>query len=528
MAQSGSHSVDTTGAMLQTPTAMADWVVIMPIVLFMMGGALTLMLRRRTDWHPHIAITTFIAVLAVEFNLLARVMDQGTLVMTMGNWLPPFGIAFAVDRLGAFFAFAGAFVGLAATIYGLQEFNTRERRYGFYPMLMLLMAGVTGSFLTGDIFNLYVWFEVMLISSFGLIVLGGSKLQLDGAVKYAFLNFIATTIFLIATGYLYGLVGTLNMADIRISLAKVDDAAPLATIFALYLLGFAMKAAAVPMHFWLPASYHTPRIVVSAIFAGLLTKVGVYALLRTFGMLFPNVPDLFRDIMIWIAVLTMIVGVLGALSQTDIRRVLGYLVVSGIGSMILGLGLGSQQALIGSVLYAIHSMLTMTALYLLAGIVNQMAGSFDTRKLGGLYRVSPLIAASFLVLVFAVSGLPPFSGFWPKAVLVEATLRQQEYLGTFAILLTGVLTTIAMGRVWAHAFWRGGPLWVADGEEDVSKIKVLEGKALWTRFAPVALLMVGICWLGFWPQPSFHLALEAAGSLVNPQAYIDSVLGGTR
>ena len=176
---------------------------------------------------------------------------------------------------------------MPASLYALSDIDAGGRRFGFFPFLMFLMAGVTGAFLTGDIFNLYVWFEVLLISSFGLLVLGSEREQIDGAMKYAVLNLIGTTLFLIAVGYLYAIFGTLNMADIALKAAGLRDTAPLMTLAALFLLAFAMKAAAFPVNFWLPASYHTPRIVVSALFAGLLTKVGIYALIRVMVMLLP-------------------------------------------------------------------------------------------------------------------------------------------------------------------------------------------------------------------------------------------------
>ena len=184
-----------------------------------------------------------------------------------------------------------AFVG---SIYAVDDINTSGRRYGFYPFLLVLMAGVSGAFLTGDIFNLYVWFEVLLISSFGLLILGSEREQIDGALKYAVLNLMATTLFLITVGYLYAIFGTLNMADIAVKVRDYADTAPLMTLTALFVLAFSMKAAAFPVNFWLPASYHTPRVVVSALFAGLLTKVGVYALIR--GLITGSYPYFFFDI----------------------------------------------------------------------------------------------------------------------------------------------------------------------------------------------------------------------------------------
>ncbi|MBB4303797.1 multicomponent Na+:H+ antiporter subunit D [Rhodobium orientis] len=521
-----SHAVDLSHAMFTQPVAFADWLVIAPVVTTIIGGAICLMTRKQTTLQPWIGTFVMALLVAIDAALLLRVVNNGPVTMVMGNWLPPFGIAFTVDAFGALMALVGAVIALTGSVYALVDVRTLSRRYGFYPLLMLLMTGVSGAFLTGDIFNLYVWFEVTLISSFGLLILGSSRPQLDGAVKYAFLNLIATTLFLVAVGYLYGVLGTLNMADIVRSVRELPDAAPIGTIAALFLLAFAMKAAAFPINFWLPASYHTPRIVVGAVFAGLLTKVGVYSLIRILVMLMPENRAAMSDIIVWLAIGTMLSGVLGALAQNDIRRMLGYLVVSGIGSMLVGLALGTADAVGGALLYAIHSMLVMTALYYLAGIMRRTGGAFDLAGLGGLYGANPLLAGLFLVLGLAVSGLPPFSGFWPKVVLVEASLKAGEGLLAAAILLTGFLTTLAVGRVWLFAFWRGGPLGTPDGAEHLPTARVPHETRL-AAYLPVFFLVALIVWLGVWPEPVFAVANQSALGMVDPSAYLDSVFGGS-
>jgi multicomponent Na+:H+ antiporter subunit D len=369
--------------MVMTPVAAADWLVVAPVALPVVAGALLLMVRHDTKLHAGLAVSGLALTLLCNVLLLGRVLDQGTVVMTMGRWLPPFGISFAADALGATLSLVATLVGLVCAIYAIQDISSVGRRYGFFSFLMLLMAGVGGSFLTGDLFNLYVWFEVFLISSFGLIVLGSERRQLDGATKYAILNLVGTTFFLTATAMLYGTFGSLNMADIASRVDGVRETAPLTTLAVLFLLAFGMKAAAFPLQFWLPASYHTPRIVVAALFGGLLTKVGVYALLRTLVMLFPPERAVIADLIAWVALGTMVIGVVGALAQADVRRILGFIVVSGIGVMLVGLALGDAPGLSGAIVYAVHSMLAMTALYLLAGIMRRLGGSYSLHELGG-------------------------------------------------------------------------------------------------------------------------------------------------
>lgn len=497
------------------PVAAADWLIVAPVVWCILIGSVLLMLRKRTDLQPLIAIPALAVLAAMTLGLLAHVYQSGTLTMTMGRWLPPFGISFTVDLLGAFFAATSALVALGAGIYGRSDVDDTGRRYGFYPFLMLIMAGILGAFLTGDIFNLYVWFEVLLISSFGLLVLGSERKQLDGAVKYAFLNLIATTLFLVATGYLYGLFGTLNMADIAVKASELRGTAPLMTLVTLYLLAFAMKAAAFPVNFWLPASYHTPRLVVSALFAGLLTKVGIYALLRILGMLFPFEREELSFLIAIAAALTMILGVIGALAQNDIRRSLGFLVISGIGVMMAGLALGSLAGLSGAIFYAAHSMVVMTALYFAAGIGARLGGSFELSTAGGLYAKNAVVAAMTLMLFFSVAGLPLFSGFWPKIMLVKASLDIGAWWLAGSILVTGFLTTITVGRIWVLAYWRPA----ANAASNSEPLNPLPAGAM---IALVGLVGVSVA-AGVWPEPVLALAQDAARGLLDPSAYVLSV-----
>ncbi len=405
---------------------------------------------------------------------------------------------------------------MRARVYALSDISPSERHYGFFPFLLFLMAGVSGAFLTGDLFNLYVWFEVLLISSFGLLILGSSRQQIDGALKYAVLNLIGTTLFLIAIGCLYALFGTLNMADIA-ERAR-SGGKPLMTLSALFLLAFAMKAAAFPVNFWLPASYHTPRIVISALFAGLLTKVGVYALMRVMVMLLPMGREEFGGLVALVAIATMIVGALGALAEVDIRRMLGYIVICGIGNMLAGVALGSVEGLGGAIFYALHSMVLMTALYLAAGEAGRIGGSHSLNGLSGLWTANGAFAALSLVLFLAASGLPPFSGFWPKVMLVKAALAEGAWWLAGVILLTGFLTTIVFGRVFLLAYWR--PAMMPMRVQPVT----------WRAGLPLTLLAALVVGFGLFPERLAALSIRAAAGLDDPSAYMRSVFpeGGAK
>lgn len=511
-------------AMIDTMTAAADWVLVLPLVLCLMGAAVAVMLRRTGGLAFILALLIVVAVIACEVALLLRVVEHGPLSMTMGKWLPPFGISFAADIFGAGFALAAAIVTLAVLVYAQAERGAEDECDDFHAMVLLLLAGVTGSFLTGDLFNLYVWFEVMLIASFGLIVRGGRPAQLDGAVKYGFLNFLATSFFLLALGLLYGLLGTLNMADI-LRVAPAANPAAMAGIAALLLLAFGTKAAAFPVNAWLPASYHTPPAAVSALFAGLLTKVGVYAMLRALVVLLPASRELLEPVLVAVAVATLLIAPLGAIADTNLRRAIGFLVIGGVGSVLAGIAIPSLAGVSGAGLYVFHAILTMTALYLVAGLVEWQTGATDTRRMGGLYQASAPLSILFLVLVLATAGVPPFLGFWPKLLLLQAGLGDGGWPGGLiaaALVLNAVLTLVAGSRLWAHIFWRPAPDTAAIAPDPAHS-------GGWLRFGAVGALVAIVVAAGLWPNGLFEALRLGAPDLIDPSRYVAAIglAGGT-
>jgi multicomponent Na+:H+ antiporter subunit D len=522
------------GVMITTATAAADWVLILPVILPLLGAAVLLMLRHARDLQWTFAVLVVIGVVVCDLALLLRTYETGPLSMTMGRWLPPFGISFTADLMGAAFALVAAAVTLAVLVYLQMDAPERVKSDGLYSLVLLLLAGVSGAFLTGDLFNLYVWFEVMLIASFGLMVLGGRRAQLDGTVKYGFINFLATSFFLLALGLLYGLLGTLNMADI-VAAAQQANPAALTAVATLLLLAFGIKAAAFPVNAWLPASYHTPPAAISALLAGLLTKVGIYALLRALAMLLPASRELLEPVLATVAVLTLVVGPLGAIAETNLRRALGFLVIGGIGAVMAGLALFDAKGLAGSAAYVIHAMLTITALYLVAGLVEKATGETDSRRMGGLYAGSSLLSILFLVLILAVSGVPPFLGFWPKLLLLESGVDGALAASTdwwavtlaAAILLNAWLTVIAGTRLWSHIFWRPG--WVGPRSESPNdRLRALTGREQNFGLATAAVLTGVVVLVGLLPDLLLFVGQQAGLDLLQPGPYVAATgLGGT-
>lgn len=458
-------------------------------------------------------------LLAAAVMLLVRVQSHGIQVMQLGNWPAPFGITLVADLLSAIMVLMAGLMGLAVAIYALAEMDERHEARGYHPLYHILLMGVSGAFLTGDIFNLYVWFEVMLIASFVLLALGGKRAQLEGAIKYVTLNLLASALFLAAVGMLYGLAGTLNMADLAVQLQATARPALVTTVAMLFLVAFGIKSAVFPLFFWLPASYHTPPVPVTVIFSALLTKVGVYSLIRVFTLIFTQDVAYTHSLILIIAGLTMVTGVLGAVAQTEFRRLLSFHIVSQIGYLLMGLGLFTALSLAGTVFFMVHVILAKSALFLVSGIVHRLSGTYDLKQLGGFYRTAPGLAALFLLPALSLAGIPPFSGFWAKFTLVRAGLEIGQVAIVAVSLGVGMLTLYSMTKIWAEAFWKERP------QTAVSPSAPSPSFSLPMMVPLVALAALTVV-IGLGAEPLFAVALETAEQLLNPAIYIETVLGG--
>ncbi|MFN4059501.1 MAG: Na+/H+ antiporter subunit D [Paracoccus hibiscisoli] len=495
-----------------------SWLLVYPIIIPLLTAVLAYLFRNSPAgrW---ISVAGTVALLMASIMLMAEVLEQGVVAAQMSNWQAPFGITLVADLLGGVMVVITAITGLATVIYTLSEIPERMERLGFHALLQMLMVGVVGAFLTGDLFNLYVWFEVMLISSFGLLVLGGTREQLDGGIKYVMLNLVSTIMFLAGIGLLYGLTGTLNMADLHLAVRGVENTGLLTTIAVMFMVAFGVKAAMFPLFFWLPASYHTPPVAVSAIFAGLLTKVGVYALIRMFTLVFDQDVAFTHTILLWLAVVTMVTGVLGAAAMNDFRRILSFHIISQIGYMVLGLALYTPLGLMGAVFYLVHHIIVKANLFFVAGVAKRIAGSTDLARIGGLYAHAPLLAFLFLIPAFSLAGFPPLSGFWAKYVVVKAALDLEMWFVAGVALGVGLLTIFSMTKIWGSAFWPAHP----DGiKPRLSDLPTFDRVAL---MLPIIALAALTCLIGLFPEPFVQFAERSANQLLDPTDYVTTVLG---
>ncbi len=490
------------------------------IVIPLATSVASVALVRRPGPQRILGVLSLGSMLALAVTWLLEVRDGDILVTQLGGWPAPYGITLVFDSLSGLLLCAALVVALACYVHGFSSLDPHAERRYYHPLLQMLMLGITQSFLTGDLFNLFVAFEIMLMASYGLLSIGRSRRQMTQAYKYLVLNLVASTVFVIAAGLVYGMMGTLNIADLaRIVAGHTAAGTPLPDGFTglsvLLLIVFGVKGAFFPLWFWLPDTYHTCPVPIAALFSGLLTKVGVYAVLRTFPLVFAagDAGDVVLPVIAVSAAATMLLGVLGAVSQHQVRRILAIHVISQVGYMVLGVALMTTAALAGALYYMIQHMVVKSSLLLCCGVMEHHAGSDDLDRIGGLHRRDRLLGAGFFVAALSLAGLPPLSGFFGKAVLIRDAWSTHWWLAA-AALLTGLLTLVSMLKIWTQGFWLPAAAPVTPRPRPGGLTGAYTG-----IFVLVALAVL----LGLAAQPVYDVATQAAAQLIDPSAYIEAV-----
>ncbi|MCA2205560.1 Na+/H+ antiporter subunit D [Nocardia rosealba] len=515
----------------------------LPVLVPLLAAAVTLIFGRRPRVQRLVSMVALSGVLAISALLLYLADRDGTTAVQVGGWPTPIGITLVVDRLSAAMLLVSAFVLLLVSIYGagqnISDGDDNQPTSIYRPTYLVLTAGVSMAFLAGDLFNLFVGFELLLAASFVLLTVGATEERIRTGIAYVMVSMVSSMIFLIGIGLTYAATGTLNLAQLAVRLEATPQGVRTAC-YAVLLVAFGIKAAVFPLSSWLPDSYPTAPAPVTAVFAGLLTKVGVYAIIRTHTLWFPD--GAFDDILLVCGLATMLVGILGAIAQTDIRRLLSFTLVSHIGYMVFGIGLAGSAGLTGAVFYVAHHILVQTALFLAVGLIERQAGSVSLRRLGGLASASPLLGLLFLIPALNLGGIPPFSGFIGKVTLLEAGAADGSVLAWVLVagsVVTSLLTLYAVARVWGKAFWRPReeapeghlsaakpPTLVEDSTDVQYEDRTDPGRmpALMV-LATAGLITAGLA-LTVFAGPVLGIAERAAADLNNPSVYIESVLGG--
>lgn len=514
------------------PALLVPLVVLLPLL----GASAALAASRSRRIQPVIGLATLGLMLLVSSALLAIAhLGDRTLVVQAADWVAPFGISLVVDRLSAMLLVVTTVVLAAVMLFsigqGMSDGDEETPTTIFVPTYLVLAAGVCNSFIAGDLFNLFVGFEILLVASFVLITLGGTASRIRSGVTYIIVNLVSSLVFLACVGFVYAAVGTVNMAELAVRMAQLPQETQLVLHLSL-LIAFGIKAALFPLSFWLPDSYPTAPAPVTAVFAGLLTKVGVYAILRTESLLFFS--NQLTTLLLAVSILTMLIGILGAVAQAGIRRMLSFTLVSHIGYMIFGIALGTVAGWGATVYYIVHHIIVQTTLFLVTGLVERISGTSSITHLAGMLKRSPFVAALFFVPMLNLGGLPPFSGFIGKIGLFTAGAEQGSWLayaGIVAGVVTSLLTLYALLRVWNLGFWRKeeeladfrSPLTenVHDTPESAVVTESRQSSRLMTG-ATTAMVIVSVL-LTVFAGPVYEIADRAAQTLFDPEAYATSV-----
>ena len=449
-------------------------------------------------------------------------------VLQLGDWKMPYGIVYVADPLACTMIIVTAIVGLGVSLYLWSTLRREDEHLFFHFFFLVLLAGVSATFLTGDLFHLFVGFELLLLSSFVLLSLGASRAQLEGGIKYVTINLISSFLLVTSVGFLYSQVGTLNLADLAAKMPALMATNPWLNLAGIMMLvSFGIKAGLFPFFFWLPASYHTPPTAIAALFAGLLTKVGVYALMRIFPLLFFSGGTGFQNAFLLLGALTMVIGVLGAVAQGTIKRILSVHIISQVGYIVLAIGMQSQIAIAAAIFYTVHNMIAKTNLFFVGGMVESLHGSDDLAVGGSLFKRTPWLSFIFMISALALAGLPPLSGFFAKLFVIYGAVKSEQYLAIAVALGVSLLTLYSMLKIWNRAFWQSAPV---DAEPHLNEVLASpeRRRKLWPAYAVTATFALLTVLIGLWASPIFDWSLQASDFVAQPARYIDFVMGTKR
>ena len=487
---------------------------LLPIIIPFFFGMILMFGQKNLKYQRTFSLLGIGIALISAISLLIKVKNDGVQKVTFGNWPVPFGITMVSDMVSVLLVTTTLLIAFFVVWYGFGSITKERERFFYYPGIMFILTGVNGAFTTGDIFNLFVFFEVLLMASYLLIVLGGEKGQLKGSIKYILINVISSALFVITVAFLYSVVGTLNMADIAVKIAEVNQPGIVTVIAVLFLMVFGLKAAIFPLYFWLPTSYASAPIPVLTLFGALLTKVGIYAITRTYTLFFVHDLSYTHDLLMALAIATIIAGCIGALAYFDMKLIIIYNIVIAVGVILFGVSQMNEVSLKGAMFYLVHDMLIKAALFMLIGIIIYITGTSDLRKMGGLMKKYPALGWFYLIAAFGLAGIPPLSGFVGKLLIAQGGFEAGSMWSSIFILASSLLVLLSVIRIFLYAFW---------GEEKATTGKV-DKKVYQTLFVPTVLLVLITVAYGVGAEWITPFMDDAAKLLHDPSIYIDAVM----
>lgn len=488
-------------------------IVILPIIIPIIAGLIMVIFRKNIRFQKISSILALLAMGIVSAFLMGEIKENGIQTLHVGGWSAPFGISIVADMFSALLLVSTSIVALFTLVFAFQSIGKEREEHYFYPMFLFLISGVAGSFLTGDLFNLFVCYEVMLISSYVLISLGGTKIQLKESIKYILINVVSSFLFLVAVAYLYAMTGTLNLAHLSLRIAEIGQDGLMTTVALLFLIVFSMKAALF-LFFWLPGAYSAPPTAVAAIFAALLTKVGIYSIFRMFTLVFYHEPQITHLFIGILGALTMVLGAFGAVAYGDIKKILTYNVVVGVGFIIAGLASFTLIGVTGALFYLIHDIFIKALIFLLGGTIIYLTGTSKLNEMSGLIRNHPYLGWMFFIAALSLAGIPPLSGFLGKVFITRGTFEGDYYwLGAIG-LITSLMVLYSIMKIFMNVFW---------GETNLSR--EMEKGTTRGLMLPIGCLTALTVALGVGAEGIQLYVRLAAEGLMNPEFYIEAVLG---
>ncbi|MDX8346187.1 Na+/H+ antiporter subunit D [Rossellomorea sp. YZS02] len=486
---------------------------ILPILIPLFTAIILMFISKYVKVQRGVSVLSTLLTVVTSLVLINTVHQDGIQTVNLGSWVAPFGITLVSDMLSALLVTTTSIITLVVLLYSFKSIGIERERFYYYPVVQFLLVGVNGAFTTGDIFNLFVFFEVMLMSSYVLLVLGGTKAQLREGIKYILVNVISSALFVITVAYLYSVVGTLNMADISRKIAEVDQPGIVTAIAILFLLVFGLKGAIFPLYFWLPGSYYAPPTPVLALFGALLTKVGIYSILRTYTLFFYHDTGFTHEILAMLAILTIVLGCIGAIAYWDVKKIIIYNIIIAVGVILFGVSTMNPEALEGAIYYLVHDMIIKAALFLLVGVMIAITGTANLKKMGGLIKEYPWLGWTFLVAAFSLAGIPPLSGFIGKLLILRGSFAAEAYVGAGVVLASSLLVLYSVIKIFLNGIWGTPKEYKGASKEDA--------RYLWMTSA--ILVVLAVCY-GLGAEAMRPLFSQATEVLVNPELYIDAVL----
>ncbi|WP_430469286.1 monovalent cation/H+ antiporter subunit D [Thalassospira lucentensis] len=501
---------------------MGDWIVI-PIVLpAVMAALIVLAVRHDILLQRVFSITATVALVAVTLSLLIFANGNGPEMYALSDWPAPFGIVLVLDRLSAMMIFLTSLLGLGVVLFASSEWDQRGKH--FHALFQFQLMGVNGAFLTGDLFNLFVFFEVLLIASYGLMLHGAGADRLKAGMQYVVVNLTGSALFLVGVGMIYSVTGTLNMADLAIQVANIapGDAALLRAGALVLLLVFCVKAAMVPIHFWLPGTYANAPAPVAALFA-IMTKVGAYSVLRVYSLAFGDTAGdmawLAQPYILPAALITLAVGMIGVLAAKRLNNLIAFAVIGSMGTLLTAIGLFTPESISAGLYYLLHSTFSAAALFLIADLVVSRRGQFgDSLNTAPVFHQSGFLAVLFFIGAIGMAGMPPLSGFIGKLQILDASRDSDAMVWIWSVILvTSLMCIIGFGRAGSVLFWKSSSL---DGEI------VVEG-AKWPVLPIIAAcgMLGGLVALTVFAGPISSYLNGTADQIFDTSQYIRAVLG---